>query len=116
MTPARRVGRPDSGGPDAPPGEELLRLHRVELVADRLQHPGGHAGLVGRHPEDLRAVVAAADLPGPVTVTAGVASFPQHAVAIPDLIRSADAALYTGKGAGRDRVVIAGAPSVPHGG
>ena len=63
----------------------------------------------------LRSVVAAADLPGPVTVTAGVASFPQHAVGVPDLIRSADAALYAGKAAGRDRVVTASAPLTPTG-
>jgi diguanylate cyclase (GGDEF)-like protein len=60
--------------------------------------------------ERLRAVVASAELPGPVTVTAGVASFPHHAVGVADLIRAADAALYEGKANGRDRVVSAVTP------
>jgi diguanylate cyclase (GGDEF)-like protein len=60
--------------------------------------------------ERLRGVVAAAPLPGPVTVTAGVASFPEHAVNGQDLIRAADAALYAGKSGGRDVVVTAPRP------
>jgi len=41
-----------------------------------------------------------------VTVSAGVATFPEHGAAGDELIRIADAALYRAKSAGRDRVVL----------
>jgi len=44
-------------------------------------------------------------IPG-VTVSAGVATFPEHGAAGDELIRIADAALYRAKGAGRDRLVL----------
>jgi diguanylate cyclase (GGDEF)-like protein len=44
-------------------------------------------------------------IPG-VTVSAGVATFPEHGAAGDELIRIADAALYRAKSAGRDRLVI----------
>jgi two-component system cell cycle response regulator len=51
----------------------------------------------------------------PVTVSAGVAAFPDHGRTASELLRTADAALYTAKGAGRDRwclaeVAVPGAP------
>jgi|GEM_PF-2503937 len=42
-----------------------------------------------------------------ITLSAGVACYPQHALSTDALIRSADAALYAAKARGRDRVVIA---------
>jgi diguanylate cyclase (GGDEF)-like protein len=54
--------------------------------------------------ERLRAAVA--EHAG-VTVTVGVATFPQHAVREEDLVRAADRALYDGKHDGRNRVVQA---------
>ncbi len=47
---------------------------------------------------------------GPVTLSVGVAVFPEHGTTGEDLVRAADAALYQSKAAGRDRVTIA--PSV----
>ncbi|HMH53189.1 MAG TPA: diguanylate cyclase [Candidatus Acidoferrum sp.] len=44
-------------------------------------------------------------IPG-VTVSAGIATFPEHGAAGDELIRIADAALYRAKGAGRDRLVM----------
>jgi diguanylate cyclase (GGDEF)-like protein len=44
-----------------------------------------------------------------VTVSVGVASFPDHGRTSSELMRSADAALYAAKRGGRDRWVLAGA-------
>lgn len=45
-----------------------------------------------------------------VTLSIGVALYPQHADAADALLRAADRALYVAKGDGRDRVTIASAP------
>jgi len=42
---------------------------------------------------------------GPITISLGVAIFPDHATESSALLRCADAALYQAKHAGRDRVV-----------
>lgn len=44
---------------------------------------------------------------GTISVSIGVASFPEHSPRGPELIRAADAALYRAKAEGRDRVVTA---------
>lgn len=44
---------------------------------------------------------------GPVTVSLGVAAFPEHGTTIDSLIRAADVALYRSKSEGRDRVTTA---------
>jgi len=44
---------------------------------------------------------------GTVTVSVGVATFPQHGSTPTQLMAAADAALYQAKKTGRDRVVIA---------
>jgi diguanylate cyclase (GGDEF)-like protein len=46
----------------------------------------------------------------PITVSAGVATFPLHGASSAALIRAADEALYRAKDAGRDRVVAATSP------
>ena len=46
---------------------------------------------------------------GPVTVSVGVAAYPEHAASGDTLLRAADLALYAAKDAGRDRVCVAGA-------
>jgi len=43
----------------------------------------------------------------PITISAGVAVFPEHGANGRDVIRAADAALYRAKEEGRDRVVVA---------
>jgi diguanylate cyclase (GGDEF)-like protein len=50
-----------------------------------------------------------------VTVSAGVAAFPDHGRTASELLRAADAALYAAKGAGRDRWCLAeiAVPGVP---
>jgi diguanylate cyclase (GGDEF)-like protein len=48
-----------------------------------------------------------------VTVSIGVAVFPDHGYTADDLLRSADKALYKAKNAGRDRVVLVSARSRP---
>jgi diguanylate cyclase (GGDEF)-like protein len=45
---------------------------------------------------------------GPITLSLGVAAFPQHGTAADALLQVADEALYRAKNAGRDRVVSAG--------
>ena len=47
----------------------------------------------------------------PITISAGVAIFPDHGGNGKDVIRAADAALYRAKEEGRDRVVVASALS-----
>jgi predicted signal transduction protein with EAL and GGDEF domain len=55
----------------------------------------------------LRVEVAARSKPFPVTISAGVASFPDQATSGADLMAMADAALYEAKRSGRNRVVVA---------
>ncbi len=44
---------------------------------------------------------------GPITLSMGVAAFPQHGANPADLLRAADAALYRAKHEGRDMVILA---------
>lgn len=62
--------------------------------------------------EQLRVAVAASrfesyDLPLSVTASFGVATYPENGQTMDELITAADRALYTAKGAGRNRVVMA---------
>jgi len=69
---------------------------------------------VARRAEEIREALAAVDLRyadrelGHVTVSAGVAAFPDHGRTPEDLILAADRALYEAKNEGRNRVVVAG--------
>jgi len=64
-----------------------------------------------RKAEQLREEIAKLELHydgrtlGPVTVSLGVAAFPDHAKGSAELLRHADEALYMAKRAGRNRVV-----------
>jgi diguanylate cyclase (GGDEF)-like protein len=49
---------------------------------------------------------------GTITVSVGVAALPQHGTSPKELLDAADAALYHAKTEGRDRVVVADAPTV----
>jgi diguanylate cyclase (GGDEF)-like protein len=60
--------------------------------------------------EKLRKVVEGWQFPGvprPVTISSGVASCPAHGATRDDVVKAADAALYTAKQSGRNCVVIA---------
>jgi diguanylate cyclase (GGDEF)-like protein len=46
-------------------------------------------------------------LGGAVTVSIGIASFPQHGTTADELVRSADEALYRAKRSGKNRVELA---------
>jgi len=66
--------------------------------------------------ERVRATIAEITLPGtdvPVTVSVGVAGFPDHASTLERLDRLADAALYVAKRQGRNRVELASADHGP---
>ncbi len=49
----------------------------------------------------------------PITVSMGVAVFPDHAASFEELLKVADQALYLAKARGRDRVVLEGDPELP---
>ncbi len=49
---------------------------------------------------------------GPITVSIGLAMFPGDGETVKAIVQSADKALYAAKGAGRDRVVVAGQEAV----
>jgi diguanylate cyclase (GGDEF)-like protein/putative nucleotidyltransferase with HDIG domain len=55
-----------------------------------------------------------ANLPNPVTVSVGVASFPAHGTTRDELLAAADAALYASKRAGKNRTSIAGESDPAH--
>jgi diguanylate cyclase (GGDEF)-like protein len=66
--------------------------------------------------ERVRAAIAEITLPGtdvPVTVSVGVAGFPDHANTLERLERLADAALYVAKRQGRNRVELASVEAGP---
>ncbi len=79
-----------------------------EFVILAPQTSADHACAVA---EKLRKVVEGWSFPGvprPVTITAGVASFPANGATRDELVHAADTALYTAKQAGRNRVQLAG--------
>jgi len=79
-------------------GEEFAIL----LTQTNAQHATGVA-------EKLRRLVEGWQFPGvprKVTISAGVAAFPDHGASRDDLIRAADTGLYAAKQAGRNRVCL----------
>jgi diguanylate cyclase (GGDEF)-like protein len=60
-----------------------------------------------RSAERFRHAVAKLGGAAPVTVSAGVATFPVHATDADSLVQKADGALYESKGAGRNRTTVA---------
>ena len=63
----------------------------------------------------LRMAIAEADVPVPITASAGVATFPTHASDPQSLIKAADEALYESKRSGRDRVTRSRRTPAPDG-
>jgi diguanylate cyclase (GGDEF)-like protein len=101
-------------------GAALLRNLRREDVACRfggeefvLVLPEASLADAERRAEELRAEIKRlrvsdkGRLLGPVTISIGLAAYPEHGLAGDALLHAADAALYRAKREGRDRVVIA---------
>jgi len=60
--------------------------------------------------EKLRRLVETWQFPGvprPVTISAGISTFPEHGTTRDELVKAADAGLYAAKQSGRNRVVLA---------
>ena len=86
----------------------VCRYGGEEFVVLAPQTSGEHARTMA---EKLRKAVEAFPFPGvprPVTITAGVASYPANGSTRDELVKAADVALYQAKQAGRNRVCLAG--------
>ncbi|HLA76077.1 MAG TPA: diguanylate cyclase [Vicinamibacteria bacterium] len=77
-------------------------------------YPGAPKEVAERLAENLRRTVEAHSFPhgtsqplGKVTISGGVATFPEDALSAVDLLRAADQSLYEAKGAGRNRIIRA---------
>jgi diguanylate cyclase (GGDEF)-like protein len=104
-------------------GEVLKRLSRGEDVACRyggeefvLVLPECPTDVASRRAEEIREAVrqlplrVRGDSIEGITVSIGVAGFPDHGDDGPTVVAAADAALYRAKAEGRDRVVTANRP------
>jgi diguanylate cyclase (GGDEF)-like protein/PAS domain S-box-containing protein len=91
-------------------GDIACRYGGEEFV---LIMPEAPLELARRRAEELREAVRQLHVPyrggiiGPITVSAGVAAFPEHGKTSAALVHAADSALYRAKNEGRDRVRIA---------
>ncbi|HMI92596.1 MAG TPA: sensor domain-containing diguanylate cyclase, partial [Polyangiales bacterium] len=91
-------------------GDVASRMGGEELL---VMLPGASLECSAQRAEQLRAAVASLTLQhretplGRVTISIGVAAFPQHGSTGEELMRAADAALYRAKREGRDRAVAA---------
>jgi diguanylate cyclase (GGDEF)-like protein len=82
-------------------GEEfLLMLPGMDKIGAMQRAEGLRQAI-----SEIQLVDAGVDLPS-VTVSIGVAAYPDHGCTVDDLLRSADKALYRAKNSGRDRVVL----------
>ncbi len=87
-------------------GEEFVIVLPDAALDDALEC----AEDVRRAAKAMTIVVSGRELP-PVTLSIGVASFPEHGNSPARLLRAADMALYAAKSAGRDRVLAADCPT-----
>jgi diguanylate cyclase (GGDEF)-like protein len=93
-------------------GDIACRMGGEEFA---IMMPGASLRIARQRAEELRAAIAAlrlrhaqVDLPA-VSLSCGVAAFPEHGVTADALLRAADQALYRAKEAGRNRVESAAA-------
>jgi diguanylate cyclase (GGDEF)-like protein len=91
-------------------GSDIACRYGGEEFALILPETGAEAAT--RRAEDVRLAISSLSLRhagkplGKVTTSFGIAVYPDHARNTDDLLRVADVALYSAKGAGRDRVVV----------
>jgi diguanylate cyclase (GGDEF)-like protein len=90
-------------------GDQIFRVGGEEFCAV-LQGVGAEEGLPIA--ERLRLAVAGARDGLPVTISLGLAAWPEHGVQRDDLLAAADVALYVSKRSGKNRTTVAGADSV----
>ncbi|HWQ38813.1 MAG TPA: diguanylate cyclase [Burkholderiales bacterium] len=83
-------------------GEEFM----IVLPDTALDGATTHARRILDCVRNLQLLHAGRALP-PITVSAGVAMYPQNGDSLQSMVRSVDQALYAAKGAGRDRFVVA---------
>jgi len=104
-------------------GEILMSRTRAGDVACRhggeefvLAFPGLSAEIAAERVEELRHAIETRDIQflgqtiDPVTISAGIAVYPDHAMDMDSLMRLADQALYRSKEAGRNRFTMATSP------
>ncbi len=112
-----------------PAGDELLRMLGVYLKSHvrpgdiparyggeefTLIMPGASGAIVQARAEKLRAefctiqgkMTDSKTSGGSISLSCGVAIFPEHGDTLPELLQAADVALYQAKRAGKDRVVV----------
>lgn len=91
-------------------GDTACRSGGEEFV---LVLPGASAGLSLKRADEIRSAMAqkpvlyGASTLGLITVSAGIAAFPESGATSSDVLRAADWALYQAKGQGRNRCVVA---------
>ena len=90
-------------------GEEFT----VIMPEASLENTAARADQILQMVRDLHVVHRGQSL-GDITMSAGVAAFPEHGRSGDSLIRSADTALYLAKAQGRDRVEVAGLDDERH--
>ena len=107
-------------------GETMRSLLRREDIACRyggeefvLVLPGATLADTERRAEDLRRTVCGLKVSdngrtlGAVSISSGVAAFPEHGEDVDLLVRVADSALFEAKRLGRNRVIVAGGAAGP---
>jgi diguanylate cyclase (GGDEF)-like protein len=78
------------------------------VAAERLRHNVETKGALAVAERIRQHIEMAQKEEAPVTVSIGVASYPEHGVMIESLIKAADDAVYLAKRSGKNRVVVAG--------
>ena len=89
-------------------GEEFL----IVLPGIPMDECRKRAEIIREGVKQLHVHCAGQSLPG-ITLSAGVAEFPNHGAILNDILKAADIALYQAKAAGRDRVVVGEKTSSP---
>ena len=82
-------------------GEEFIIIlpetitEKAEELADRLRNSIANFNMTTKSDKNIK-----------LTVSIGIATYPNHATTIPDLLKAADTAMYAAKEAGRNQVMV----------